>query len=226
MSEMRLLAVACLTLCCANALPAQEDAALLARRDALRARADSLQKAFGALDASARDAGLTAEVQAGPLRLRTTAALQPVATAAFTQAVADARRVLGPDADSLAGHLRLTLREHRSSYRYKWFPIVGRVLVDTTERIVGASLEGTLDGREVPGVTLSYPVDQDEIAASALDVLERAFTSRVPAPIEPWLEHRVPLRAARPGAGPDLYRTLATSEAAVVRRCAAGDRGG
>lgn len=224
MSELRLLAAACLALACAGALPAQQDDALIARRSALRARADSLHKRFEALGASARDSGLTAEVQAGNLRLRTTAALQPVAIAAFTQAVTEARRVLGAEADSLAGHLRLTLREHRGTHRYRWFPIVGSVLVDTTERIVGASLEGLLDGRDVPGVTLTYPVDQDELASSALSILERAIASRVPTPIEPWLEHSVPLHAALPGLGPDLFRTLATSEAAVVRRCAAGDR--
>ncbi|MFA6165281.1 MAG: hypothetical protein WC700_01570 [Gemmatimonadaceae bacterium] len=224
MSELRLLAAACLALACAGALPAQQDAALLTRRDALRARADSLQKVFGALDASARDAGLTSEVQAGTLRIRTTTALQPVAIAAFTRAVTEARRVLGADADSMAGHLQLTLREHRGTYRYKWFPIVGSVLVDTTEHIVGASLEGRLDGREVPGVRLDYPVDRDELAASALSIFERAIASRVPTPMEPWLDHRVPLHAAQAELGPDMFRTLATSEAAIVRRCAAGDR--
>lgn len=224
MSELRLLAAACLALACARALPAQQDAALLARRDSLRARADSLYRRFQALEASERETGLTAEMQVGPLRLRTTAALQPAATAAFTQAVADARRVLGADADSLAGHLRLTLRENRRTSRYRWIPVVGRVLVDTTERIVGVSLEGLLDGRHVPGVSLTYPVDRDELAASALSLMERALASRLPAPIEPWLDHRVPLRASPPEFGPDLFRTLATSEAAVVRRCAAGDR--
>ncbi|MDP1891000.1 MAG: hypothetical protein Q8K55_08920 [Gemmatimonadaceae bacterium] len=224
MSELRLLAAACLALACARALPEQQDAALLARRDSLRARADSLYRRFQALEASERETGLTAEMQVGPLRLRTTAALQPAATAAFTQAVADARRVLGADADSLAGHLRLTLRENRRTSRYRWIPVVGRVLVDTTERIVGVSLEGLLDGRHVPGVSLTYPVDRDELAASALSLMERALASRLPAPIEPWLDHRVPLRASPPEFGPDLFRTLATSEAAVVRRCAAGDR--
>lgn len=107
MSEMRLLAAAAgLALACAGALPAQQDAALLARRNELRARADSLHTRFEALEATARDSGLTAEIPAGPLRLRTTTALQPVATAAFTQAVAEAHRVLGADADSLAGHPR------------------------------------------------------------------------------------------------------------------------
>lgn len=224
MSELRLFAVACLALTCASALPAQDDAALLARRTALRARLDSLGPLVKALEAKAREAGLTAEVQAGPLRLRTTAALQSVATAASAQAVADARRVLGADADSLAGHLRLTLRENRSSGRYGWMPPVGSVLVDTTDRIVGASLEGELDGKHVPGVTLTYPVDRDELAESALSIIEGAVGSRLPEPIEPWLDHRLPLRAAQPELGPDLYRTLATSQAAVVRRCAAGDR--
>lgn len=224
MSELRLLTVACLVLSCANALPAQEDAALLARRSALRARLDSLAPVVRTLEAAARDSGLTAEVQSGPLRMRTTAALQPVATAALAQTVADARRVLGADADALAGHLLLTLRENRSSGRYRWIPLVGSVLVDTSDRIVGASLEGQLDGKHVPGVTLTYPVDRDELAESALSVLEGAVGRRLPKPIEPWLDHRLPLRAAQPELGPDLYRTLATSQAAVVRRCAAGDR--
>ncbi|MHB0962745.1 MAG: hypothetical protein ACYC5V_06015 [Gemmatimonadaceae bacterium] len=224
MSEPRLLAAACLALACAGALPAQEDAALLARRDALRARVDSFQEVLGALEASARNAGLSAEVQAGPLRLRTTTALQPVAIAAFTQAMTDARRVLGADADSMAGQLRLTLREHRSKYRYTWLPMVGRVKVDTTERIVGASLDAVLDGRDVQGVTLNYPVVAEELSASALSVMERAAARRLPSPIESWLDHSVPLRAARPDLAADLFRTMATSDAAVVRRCAAGDR--
>ena len=224
MSELRLLAAACLTLACAGALPAQQDTALLSRRNALRTRVDSLQKALGALEASARDSGLTAEVRAGPLRLRTTAKLQPVATAAFTQAVTEARRVLGSDADSVASHLRLTLRERRSKYHYSWLPLVGRVRVDTTERIVGASLEAVLDGRDVQGVSLNYPVDLEELSASALSVMEQSAARRLPAPIEPWLDHRVPLRAARPELAADLFRTMATSDAAVVRRCAAGDR--
>lgn len=224
MSELRLLAAACLALACAGALPAQEDAALLVRRSALRARLDSLGPVVKTLEAAARDSGLTAEVQAGPLHLRTTAALQSVATAAFAQAVADARRVLGADADSLAGHLLLTLREHRSKYRYRYYPIVGRVLVDTIERVVGASLEAVLDGRDVPGVTLTYPVDRDDLAASALSIMERAIANRLPSPVEPWLDHRVPLRATQLELGADLFRTLATSQAAVVRRCAAGNR--
>lgn len=224
MSELRLLAAACLALACAGALPAQEDAALLARRSALRARLDSLGPVVKTLEAAARDAGLTAEVQVGPLRLRTTAALQPVATAAFAQAVADARRVLGADADSLAGHLLLTLREHRSKYRYRYYPIVGRVLVDTTEHVVGASLEAVLDGRDVPGVTLTYPVDRDDLAASALSVFERAIARNLPSPVGPWLNHVVPLRASQSELDPDLYRTLATADVAVVRRCAAGNR--
>lgn len=224
MSKLRLLATACLALACAGALPAQPDAALLARRDALRARADSLYNRFEALKAIARDSGLTTEIQAGPLRLRTTAALQPVATIAFTQAVAEARRVMGADADSLAGHLRLTLREHRSKYHHRWFPIVGSVLVDSTELITGASLDGLLDDRGITGVILPYPVDRDELAQSALSIFERAVARRLPKPIEPWLDHQVPLRAARPEFGADLFRSLATAEAAVVRRCAAGDR--
>lgn len=224
MSELRLLAAVCLALAGAGALPAQQGDAWLTRRDALRARIDSLAPLVKALEASERDAGLTAEIQAGPLRVRTTVALQPVATAASTQAVVEARRVLGADADSLAGHLRVTLRENRSKARYRWIPIIGRVLVDTTERIVGASLEGVLDGRQVPGVTLPYPVDHDELSASVLSIMERASASRLPVPIEPWLDHRVPLRASPPEFGPDLFRTLATSEAAIVRRCAAGDR--
>lgn len=224
MSELRLFAAACLALAFASALPAQEDAALLARHDALRVRADSLYRRVTALETTARDVGLTAEAQVGPLRLRTTMALQTVATAASTQAVAEARRVLGSDVDSLARHLRLTLRENRSKNRYRWFPLVGRILVDTTERIVGASLEGELDGQQVPGVTLTYPVDRDELAESALSIVEGAVARRLPRPIERWLEHRLPLRAAQPELGPDLYRTLATSQAAVVRRCAAGDR--
>lgn len=223
MSRLRLFAAALLALAGAGALPAQQDAELVVRRRALRARVDSLYRQVVVLEAAARDSGLTAEVQAGALRLRTTAALLPVATAAFTQAVSEARRVLGADADSLAGHLRLTLREHRSTHRYKWYPVVGRVLLDTTVRIVSASLEAKFDGRDVPGVTLNYPVDLAELSASALSVIERASANRVPKPIEPWLDHRLPLRAAQPDFGADQFRALATSGAAVVRRCAAGD---
>lgn len=223
MSKHRRFAVACLALACAGTLPAQEDAALLVHRNALRARLDSLVPLVKSLEASARDAGLSVEVQAGPLHLRTTAALQAVGTAALAQTVEDARRVLGADADSQVTHLRLTLRERRSTSRYRWLPILGEVRVDTTERIVGASLDATLDGRAVPGVTLDYPIDRDELAASMLSVLERAIGSRLPAPLEPWLNHVVPLRAPRPDFGSDLFRILATSEAAVVRRCAAGD---
>jgi hypothetical protein len=73
-------------------------------------------------------------------------------------------------------------------------------------------------------VTLNYPVDRDELAASALSIIERAMANRVPAPLEPWLNHHVPLRATQAVLGADLYRTLTTADAAVVRRCAAGDR--
>lgn len=224
MSELRLFAVACLTLSLASALPAQEDAALLARRSALRARVDSLVPLVKTLEAAARDSALNVKLQIGPLQARTTATLQPVATLAFTQAVAEARRVLGADTDSLAGHLQLTLREYRRATRYRRLPIIGTVLTDTTEHLAGAYLEAVLDGRQLPGVTLNYPVAQDELTASALSIVERAVASRLPKPIEPWLDHRLPLRAAQPELGPDLYRTLATSQAAVVRRCASGDR--
>jgi hypothetical protein len=74
------------------------------------------------------------------------------------------------------------------------------------------------------GVRLDYPVDREELAAGLLTTFERAVASRVPAPLAPWMNHVVPLHATQLAIGADLYRMLATADAAVVRRCAAGDR--
>ncbi len=207
----------------AGALPAQTDPALLARRDALRARADSLTSRLASLDAIARDSALTVTMRVGVFAVRTTPALQEIARAAFTQADAEARRALGTFADSLGGHLTLTLREQHRAWRASWTPLVGVRRVAEKDHIVSVSLEATLDGRDVPGVLVDYPLARGELATNTLAVVERAVGFNLAAPIEPWLNHRLPLRAASDGWSASLYRTLATSDAAVVRHCVAGD---
>ncbi len=224
MSDRRILAAALALAAWAGALPAQDDAALRARRDDLRKRADSLSLLVKRLEAAARDSGLTAEVLAGTIRLRTTTALQGVASAEVMQAFSAARRVLGVEADSLAAHLQLTLRENRSAYRAPILPFMSGSVVLAKDHITSVALEGTFDGRDVPGVLLDYPIAKGELAPGTLHVLERAIAYRLPSPIEPWLNHRVPLGTNRAEFGAALYRALATSDAAVVRRCAAGDR--
>ncbi len=216
--------MACALVVCAGALQAQQDAALIARRDSLRARAEALRVEVARLEAIERDSGLAADVRAGGLHLRTTDTLRAVAAAALADADADARRMLGAEADLLANHLQFTLREHRAPYRWTYSRSGGPSAVEADGRISRVSLEGTLDDRDLLGVSLDYPVDRAELASNALMIVERAIAHRLPASIAAWLNYRVPLRPDPPGFWPELYRTLATADAAAVRRCVAGDR--
>jgi hypothetical protein len=219
---------ACAALCLvslvrAPALAAQGDS-LLVRRDALRARAESLAARVDQLEAAARDSGLVVTVQAMGYSLRTTTTLEPVATAALAQAAGVARELLGSEADSLTRRVHFTLRESWSLYRTSLLPFSRPTVATTRGLLAQVSLEATMDARGVAGTTLPYPVDRDELAADILNVLERAVALRLPDPVAPWLNTRVPLRATMSSVSAELYRALATADAAVVRRCVAGDR--
>jgi hypothetical protein len=138
--------------------------------------------------------------------------------------VRDARLVMGPEADALIGRLALTLRENRS-IRNASIGLLGAVSYSRVpDRPTSASLGATIDGREVPGVTLEWPVTRDELATSVLSLYERAVGLGLPASIGGWTGYRVPLHNDPPEYWTDMYRMLATSDAAVVRRCIGGDR--
>ncbi|MBW7933778.1 MAG: hypothetical protein H3C62_09250 [Gemmatimonadaceae bacterium] len=225
MSERRRLFVAAaLALAWAPALVAQQDRALVAERNALRARVDSLRALEPALRAAADDSGLVDTVRVATLRLRTTPALASVAQSALALALEDARRVLGADADSVAARLALTLRENRTTARRRFSSLIGTTIVPTPERITSVTLDGQDHGVALAGARLDYPIDAEALRASVLMVFERSAGSRLAPETVTWLNGRVPLRATRAALDEELYRALATSDAAVVRRCAAGDR--
>jgi len=225
MSDRRLIVASLLVMACAVALPAQQDAAALAaRRTLLKTRVDSLRAVVDAMEAASRDSVIGPEVRVGTLRVRTTALLHPAADEAVKQAVATARRVLGADADLLASRLQFTLREQRGSQRWSFFPTGATLGLRANDRITSVSLDAWLDGKAFPGFGISYPMDRAALSSDVLSVLERAAAAQLPAPIEPWLEGRMPLRPTTADFWPELYRSLATAGASSVRRCVAGER--
>lgn len=225
MSERRRLFVAAaLALAWAPALVAQQQSALLAERSRLRARVDSLRTLYESRRIAAEDSGLVDEVRIGALRLRTTPALVGVGRDALQLAVEDARDVLGADADSIAARLALTLRENRPTYRRRFSSLVGTSVTPTLPRITSLTLEAQDNAVPVTGARFDYPLDADALRASVLMLFERSAASRLAPATAKWLNGRVPLRTGADGIDEDLYRALATSNAAVVRRCAAGDR--
>lgn len=225
MSDRRLVVASMLMLACAATLPAQQDAvALAARRMVLKTRVDSLASVLAAMEKARSDSVIGPEVRVGTLRVRTTALLHPAADEAATQALATARRVLGADADSLASRLQFTLREERGSQRWSFFPTGATLGLRAEDRITSVSLDASLDGNAFPGFGISYPMDRTALTSDVLSVLERAAAAQLPAPIERWLEGRMPLRPTTADFWPELYRSLATAGASSVRRCVAGGR--
>ena len=225
MCDRRLLLPALLVALAGASLGAQQDvAALQTRRVALQARGDSLKSVVDSLRRVEADSGLTVVASFGSLRMRTTKTLQPVAAPALGQAVRDAKAAIGPEAGVVIARMTLTLRENRSAVRYNFIPSAGATISRAGDRITSASLEARLDGREVPGVTLVWPVTQDDLADAVLGLLERAVADGLPTALSRWAGQRVPLRNDPPEYWRDMYRMLATAEASVVRRCVAGDR--
>lgn len=225
MSEPRLITAVALLALCAAVLPAQQDlASLEARRAALRVRADSLQQAVRRLQAAERDTGLVADAHAGSLRVRTTERLRRAAVEAATRTMADAHAVIGLEADTLAARLQLTLREESVTRDIPFFPLGGATFSRRLTRITHASLEATLDGKGGSAVSLSWPLRSADLSTSMLALLEGAAATMVPQPTERWLNHGLPLRTYPPEFWSNMYRQFATSGAAVLRRCVAGDR--
>ncbi|MBI2407411.1 MAG: hypothetical protein HYV19_03810 [Gemmatimonadetes bacterium] len=200
------------------------DSALAQRAAKLRERARLLDDSLKALRAASADSGLTVVVEAEGLRVRTTTTLRPDATAALGVALADARPLLGAQLDSLSRHMTLTLREQRSTMRLRFSSLIGRTGVPTESYIASATLDGAMDALPLPSVGLHYPLDRAELAATLVMQFERAAAQRVPPALSSWLNKRLPLRAEHRKEDAELFRMLATSNAAVVRRCVAGDR--
>jgi len=227
MSEHCLLCTALLLALGASPLGAQADAAALqSRRAELTARAESLRVVVGRLRAAEQDSGLAVDAHAGPLHMRTTEGLAPIANEALAQALKAAANVLGPDAANIPRRMSLTLRENRSLVQWRFIiPLGGWREVETKERMTSASLSASLDGRELPGVTLYAPVTKDELADGVLAALEQASASTLPPVLSAWTGTRLPLRELAPDDWQNAYRAMATADAAVVRRCVAGDRG-
>ncbi len=220
MSDRRVLAA--LLLACSAALPAQQGIATMeARSVALRTRADSLSRQVKRMEAFSRDSGLVVDVREGSYRLRTTTTLAPVATVALRRAVQEARRVLGPEADTLGSRMRLALREQHGQIG---LTVLFPGATAMRQRISSASLDGLFDGGQLTGAGLDWPLDADDLASNLMMLIERSAAFRLPAPTATWLNHRLPMRDESPEFWPDLYRALTTSPVAVVRRCVAGDR--
>jgi hypothetical protein len=226
MFERRLVFTTLLLACGAPTLAAQAGAsALQARRAELAARAESLRMVVDRLRAAEEDSGLVMDAHAGSLHMRTTATLQPIASEALEQAMRATVGVMGAEAGTLAARVTLTLQEERSKTQWSsLLPIVGPTLRETKERIVSASLSASLDGRYLSGVNISWPFSRDELAAAVVSMLERAAADGLPATLAGWMGRRLPLRDQPAEFWPDMYRSLATAEAVVVRRCASGDR--
>lgn len=227
MSEHRTLFPALLLAFSASSLGAQQGvASLQARRAELTARAESLRVEVDRLRRAEQDSGVVANVKTGALHLRTTRALAPLAEVATAQAQQIAAKALGPDAEGIERRLTLILRENRS--RVQWrslLPLGAPSASEPKERMTSAALNAALDGKELPGVTLYAPVTKDDLADGVLAVLEQASASALPPALSAWAGNRVPLRDPAPELWPDIYRAMATADAAVVRHCVAGDRG-
>jgi hypothetical protein len=233
MSERRLLVAVMLAGVLSGAAPLEgqsavpavpSDAALAQRGAELRARARLLNDSLKAISAASADSGLGVVVEMGGLRMRTSATLRPDATAALGVAAADVRAMIGAELDSLAPHLTLVLREQRSNTRRRFSALIGTTVTPTENRLVSAALEGSVDGTPLASATLNYPLDRADLAVNLAMQMERAAAQRVPPALSVWLNQRLPLRAEYRAADAELYRLLATSSAAVVRRCVAGDR--
>lgn len=229
MSDRRasLALFAALALACAPALGAQ------ARRDSLDAsaqllkrRVDSLRVALDNQVAADRDASLRPARRIAGVSLRTTARLEPLAAVAVESAVTRARQLLGADVDSVTGRLRLTLRERTAKTRKSrpWFNLRSNGDMATYDRVYAAELEASYDGESLSGYSFPWPVAGDALQLSILTLIERTASRQTPDPLARWLEHQLPLRAVTDAFWTDQYRTLATTDAAVVRRCTAGDR--
>jgi hypothetical protein len=208
----------------AGVLPGQSTNELLARRNALRARADSLNARTTALKAAERDAGLDTVIRVGTLTLRTAAALQGTASAALADAASAARVALGDDADSVGAHLRLSLREQRSSVQQRFSSFFGTSVALTEERVTSIQLEASTDSTGLPGTRLDHPLRRRDLAASILLLYERAAGERLSRGLSIWLNRHLPIVAPPPASATELYRAMATDPSAAVRRCAAGDR--
>ena len=227
MSERRLLCTALLLALGASSLGAQAGvASIQSRRAELSARAESLRVAVDRLRATEQDSGVVMDVRAGALRMRTTATLRSLATPSLEQAQAAAHGVLGEAAERLAARVTLTMRENRSNMSWRrGFLRIGTPAPNATrERIVSVDLSASLDGRYLSGVNISWPVSKDELAAAVLTMLERAAAVDLPESLAAWVGRRLPLREQPAEFWTDMYRSLATAEAAVVRRCVAGER--
>ena len=227
MSERRLLFSALLFALNASSLGAQQTVAdLQSRREQLSARAESLRVMVGQLRAAEQDSGVVVDAHAGALRMRTTRGLAPIANEALAQAQKAAAKVLGPDAATIAQRLSLTLRENRSRVQRRFIiPLGGASGGETNERMTSASLSASLDGRELPGVTLYAPVTKDDLADAVFSALEQASASTLPPVLSTWTGNRLPLHELTPEDWQNAYRAMATADAAVVRRCVAGERG-
>lgn len=200
------------------------DSALAQRAAKLRERARLLDDSLKALQAASADSGLGVVVEAAGLRMRTSATLRPDAKAALGVAAADVRAVIGAELDSMAPHMTLALREQRSNARRRFSALIGTTVTPTENRLVSAALEGSVDGTTLTSATLNYPLNRADLVLNLVMQMERAAAQRVPPALNAWLNQRLPLRAAYRAADAELYRMLATSNAAIVRRCVAGDR--
>jgi len=228
MSDRRasLALFAALALAYAPALAAQgRGDARDASAQVLQRRVDSLRIALRDQEAAERDAGLLAERRIAGVRLRTTASMQQAAAVATNAAVARARQVLGADADSVAGKLRLTLRERTARTRKSqpWFNLWSNGNTATYDRVYGAELEASYGDESLSGYSFQWPLVTAELQSSVLTLIERTASRQTPDPLAHWLERQVPLRAVTDAFWTDLYRSLATADAALVRRCTAGD---
>jgi hypothetical protein len=225
MSDRRVVMGLLLALASGHALPAQESVpAMQARLARLKARGDSLRAEARAQEMAARDSNLTVVVRVGTATMRTTPAIERPATEALTTATAQVRQYMGLTADSLAGRLRFAVREEHFPYAWRW-RLFGRSSAARKDaKPSGAVLSASLDILDYSGMSLDWPIDRTELSNGLVTAFERAAGAQLSAPLDGWLNHRVPMRSDSAAFWTDLYRSLATSNAAVNRRCIGGDR--
>ncbi len=226
MSDRVVLTAFALLVLAARALPAQDELRVLqARRAQLMARVDSLSLVVRAQENAARDSNLRIVVHDGAASMRTTVALEGVGRDALKAATRQARLVLADDTDSLATDLQLSVREYSADYKVnrRFLGLGGYSLAATPATFAGAMLAVRFAAVDYSGTTLDWPVARADLTTGIVAAFERAASTRLPAALDGWLNHRVPLRADAAEFWTSLYRALATSSAAVTRRCVGGN---
>ena len=189
-------------------------AVMIAREayDTARARfaADSARRM--ALPVIRRYAGLEVRSDTTNVEPRLLSALDPT----FAAALAEARRILGPPADSLLGGVRVTIT---ASYPTADLQRAGGVTSLVVLQYDGAAGRGY-------DVVSAKPVDTQQLTEHFLMWFGRAAANQLPPVLRKWAPAYAPIRTRDADVNRQAYIRLATYQSTVARACLDGSHFG